>query len=457
MRPTRAACAALLSLACAPVAPASADTYTVHACQTPAGVAAPAAGWQGTRAGSAEATNGCAPGGLGVALVGTGPWDGGTGANQQFAAPADTRIVRVRMRRTTAGLAPSGGQALGYYLRADARVLEGCAPGPGSDCVGDLVGDVDAAGLDAAIVRFNAGCGAFFPDLCGGGALRVDAAAAAVTLRDTLPPTVSNLRVTDGAGTSTRLNVGFDATDRGGGVYRRLVKVDGKLHTAEAVPGTTCTDAAPGDVDAYQFVAPVPCPTIANGLGVTVDLAALQPVGEHVVEVLVEDAAGNATTVYGPATLPRLNAESVGGNIAGTGVAGASGNAAAVTAALGARVHAYFQANRKRTLATRYGRRVVVRGNLRDAKGRAVVGARLDVYHRVGARHKLVKTGLKTRKGGRFTVILPLNIGTRSIQFAYRALRPGRITSKATLKLTVRDGAGKLVTKPVGSGKGPSF
>ncbi|MFA9273147.1 MAG: hypothetical protein ACEQSX_20895, partial [Baekduiaceae bacterium] len=117
MRLTRAASAASLMLALAPAATAHADTYSVHACKTPAGVVAPAAGWQGTKAGSAEATNGCAPTGLGVALVGTGPWDGGTGANQQCAAPPGTGIVRGRMRRTTRGVAPSGGQALGYYLR----------------------------------------------------------------------------------------------------------------------------------------------------------------------------------------------------------------------------------------------------------------------------------------------------------------------------------------------------
>lgn len=446
MRLTRAAFAASLTLALAPVATVHADTYAVHACKTPAGVAAPAAGWQGTKAGSAEATNGCAPTGLGVALIGTGPWDGGTGANQQFAAPADTRIVRVRMQRATRGLAPSGGQALGYYLRADGRVLEGCAPGPGSTCVGDLSGEVDAAGLDAALVRFNAGCGAFFPDICGGAALRVDATDATVTLRDTLPPTVGNIRVSDNDGASTKVSVGFDAADRGGGVYRKLVKVDGQLHSAEPIPGDTCTDAAPADADPYQFIAPVPCPTVANGLGTTVDVGKL-PAGEHVVEVLVEDAAGNATTVYGPATLPRLNAETV---------SGAGSQAAAVQAALGARVHVYFQKNKKRSYTSRYGRRVVVRGNLRDAKKRPVVGARLDVYHVVGGKRRLVKTGLKSRKGGRITLILPMNISTRKIQFAYRALRPGPITHSQTLTLRVRDGQGRLVTKPRG-GRGPSY
>lgn len=446
MRLTRAALAALPTCALALSGTAHADTYTVYACQTPAGAAAPAAGWQGARAGGAEATNGCAPSGLGVALVGAGPWDGGTGANQQFAAPADTRITRIRLRRTTRGLAPSGGQALGYYLRADGRVLEGCAPGPGSACVGDLSGDVDAGGLDAGVVRFNAGCGAFFPDVCGGAPLRVDAAHAAVTLRDTLPPAVSNVRVSDTDGASTKVTVAFDAADRGGGVHRLLVKVDGRLASAQPVAGETCADADPADADPYQFLVPVPCPLSVSGLSTTVDVGRL-PAGEHVVEVLAEDAAGNTTPVYGPATLPRLNADRV---------AGAGTQQQAVKAALGARVHVYFQANGKRAYTSRYGRRVVVRGNLLDARRRPVVGARLDVYHIVDGRRRLAKTGLKSRAGGRITLILPMNVGTRRIQFAYRALRPGPITHSRTLDLTVRDGQGRLVTKPLDA-KGPKY
>lgn len=447
MRLPRAAVAALPLLALALPASASADSYSVHACLTPAGAAAPAAGWQGTKAGSAEATNGCAPTGLGVALIGGGPWDGGTGANQQFAAPADTRITRVRMRRTTQGLAPSGGQALGYYLRADGRVLEGCAPGPGSDCVGDLTGEVDAAGLDAGLIRFNAGCGAFFPDICGGAPLRVDVASAAVTLRDTIAPVVGNVRVSDTTGGSTRVSVGFDAADQGGGVYRRLVKVDGKLFSAEPVPGDTCTDAAPADADPYQFIAPVPCPTLANGLGAAVDLAALPP-GEHVVEVQVEDAAGNATTVFGPQTLPRLNAENI---------PGITSQGSTVQAARKGRVYAYFAKNRKRKYTSRYGRRVVIRGNLRDHKKRPIVGARLDVYHLLdGGKKRLLKTGLKSRKGGRITLILPMNVSTRKIQIAYRALRPGPITGRRTLTLRVRDKKGRLVTKSRDR-KGPRY
>ena len=71
------------------------------------------------------------------------------------------------------------------------------------------------------------------------------------------------------------------------------------------------------------------------------------------------------------------------------------------------------------------------------------MSARLDVYHLLahGKRKRLGKTGLKTRERGKFTLILPLNVDTRRIEFAYRALRPGKVTSRKILHLTVmRDG-----------------
>jgi len=49
---------------------------------------------------------------------------------------------------------------------------------------------------------------------------------------------------------------------------------------------------------------------------------------------------------------------------------------------------------------------------------------------------RLVKT-LKSRKRGKMTLILPLNVGRRTIEYAYRALRPGPITSRVRLRLTV--------------------
>jgi len=52
-------------------------------------------------------------------------------------------------------------------------------------------------------------------------------------------------------------------------------------------------------------------------------------------------------------------------------------------------------------------------------------------------RRRVVKTALKTRAHSNLTLILPLNVDTRRPEFAYRALRPGPITSRLMLHLTV--------------------
>ena len=56
---------------------------------------------------------------------------------------------------------------------------------------------------------------------------------------------------------------------------------------------------------------------------------------------------------------------------------------------------------------------------------------------------RIVVTGLKSRARGRLTLILPNNVDTRTIEFAYRALRSGPITSRQRLRLTVRTRSGR--------------
>ena len=102
----------------------------------------------------------------------------------------------------------------------------------------------------------------------------------------------------------------------------------------------------------------------------------------------------------------------------------------------------FFAANREREYTTRIGRRVVTRGFLRDSKGRGIRGAEVEVYHYVAGRPRLLKTGLRSRRAGRLTLILPLNLfgdarGRRRIAFYYRASVPGSITSRANLYLTI--------------------
>ena len=107
----------------------------------------------------------------------------------------------------------------------------------------------------------------------------------------------------------------------------------------------------------------------------------------------------------------------------------------------------YFTANHKRSLTSRLGRRQVVRGRIVNCSGHSIVRARIDVIHVLkNGKRKLVKTGLRSRDGGKLTLILPLNLKTRDLRFEYRGnLLSTRVTSRSTLHITVRNRHGKLV------------
>ena len=311
-------------------------------------------------------------------------------------------------------------------------------------------GPLDAVGLDAASVLFSFGCGADDPNQCtmvNGQTPSATITDPQVVLRDPAAPTVTSKTVTDTGETSGRVRLTYAAADVGGGVYRTVVRVDGKVVGQDPVGGA-CADINPSDDDPYEFGQPAPCPATATR-GVDFDVLKL-PLAEHAVEVDVEDAGGNVTPVYGPVVLPKANGTVAGGSPGTGGGSGPGVGGASTTPASGkdARLDTWFVTNHKRSFTNRYGNRVVVRGLLRTKAKKAVGSARLDVYHEVGGKlRRLGKTGLKTRPDGRLTLILPLNLDTRRIVLAYRAFRPGPITSRNTLKLTVRDKHGKLVRR----------
>jgi len=107
----------------------------------------------------------------------------------------------------------------------------------------------------------------------------------------------------------------------------------------------------------------------------------------------------------------------------------------------------YFTANHKRSLTSRLGKRQVVRGRIVNCAGHSIVRARIDVIHVLkNGKRKLVKTGLRSRDGGKLTLILPLNLKTRDLRFEYRGnLLSTRVTSRSTLHIMVRNRKGKLV------------
>jgi len=411
---------------------ASAENYLVTSCTEPLGGRNAAAGWVATTTPGGTTSNTCASGGaLRAEILGATP-PGTASAKWSFTAPPATRIVRALGNRVTFGFSPSN-QALdvSYILQTQDSVLERCDLGQNSSCVANLVAPLDKQGLngtrlDMRVLCANVGLTCSRP-------AGVNATHLWPVLEDASPPAVANTSVLDDGEVSGTLRARFDAGDLGGGVYRALVKVDGRITQAVPLGPPPCTDVNPRDADPYQFNVPVPCPASVTGAIVAVDVKVLPP-GPHGVEIAVEDAAGNQKTVFGPIEFPKPNV--------------ASGSAAERAAALTGRLRMWFVKSRtktRRTYTSRFGTRVVTRGRLRSRRGRGIVGARIDVYHiRTDGRRRLVKTGLKSRAGGALTLILPNNVDTRTLEFAYRALRPGPITSRHRLRLTVRTKSGRI-------------
>jgi hypothetical protein len=406
---------------------ASADTYTVFSCKGPTGTPNAATGWANPLppSGEGRTVNACPSAGTLSALLDSPTPTGGASASWSFAAPTDTRIVRFAAHRKTTGVSPPSPQSkdVSYILETDKVNLELCDVSSTSSCVADLTDPIDKQGLDGSFVQFrvlctNAGSTCTRP-------LRADFDNIQVGLKDVLAPAVSAVKVLDSGDRSGVLTVGFSAGDRGGGVYRAVVRVDGQPAIVQGLGDANCSDANPADADPYQFLTPVPCPLAVNGAVIKVDYRKLSA-GPHGVEIDVEDAAGNSTAVFGPIQFPRPNAEN------------APSTPAAVKRLLNARLRMWFVKNRTKRFTSVYGKRVVTRGILRDRAGKPVRGARIDVYHRLrSGKRRLLKTGLKTRADGRLTLILPLNLDTRGIEYDYRALRPGKITSRQILRLTV--------------------
>ncbi len=410
---------------------AATGTYSVLSCSDPTGTLNPATGWAATPAatGSGLATNSCLANGTLAALLNSPTPGGDSSASWQFTAPSNTRIVRLAAQRSTQGIIKGTTPTdVEYVLATDAGTLESCLVSDTSSCVGDLSGAIDKQGLDAGVVGFRVLC-TNAGSICGR-SLRTDFKSIQVGLKDPSPPAVTNVQVLDNGDASGILSTVFSANDTGGGIYRALVKVDGQPFRAQPLSVAPCLDAVPTDADPYQFVQPVPCPLSVTGANVKVDYRDLGT-GPHAVEIDVEDAAGNPTAVYGPVQFPKLNVEVQSNS--------ESNNPQAIRSIIHGKVRMWFVKDLTHTHTSRFGTRVVTRGVLRDDRGKGIQGARIDVIHILhdGSR-RILKTGLKSREGGRLTLILPLNLDTRKLEFDYRALRPGPITSKVTLKLTVK-------------------
>lgn len=112
------------------------------------------------------------------------------------------------------------------------------------------------------------------------------------------------------------------------------------------------------------------------------------------------------------------------------------------------RVSMRFVRGGRNRLTNTIGTRVVTRGRLVScgSNPRPIVGARIDVIHVLPDGRRLRKTGLRSRGDGRLTLILPNDLRTRRIEYAYRPdLTTTRVSSRVILRLTVRNRRGLVI------------
>jgi hypothetical protein len=189
----------------------------------------------------------------------------------------------------------------------------------------------------------------------------------------------------------------------------------------------------------------------ASGLTVNaLHIRVLNAAGTPVLDVVAGQAhVGSSGDVCNPAGQVAGSAGSAGNGKGGTSGSANSGALLANGVRGGSCGHLtmYFTKNHKRSMTNRYGRRAVVRGRIVNCAGKSIVRARIDVIHVLkNGKRKLIKTGLRSREGGKLTLILPMNVKTRDLRFEYRGnLLSSKVTSASTLHIKVRNRKGKLL------------
>ena len=406
---------------------ASAGTYRVYSCVAPSGGAAPVGdssyGWQPSpraQAASLSLVNSCASGqGLTARLAAPGSVPLGAGGQWIFMPPPETSIAGFDL--TWSGTAANGGEST--ISRSD-------QPDPTyerrytSTFASERVVE-NNLGLSHLLVLVA--CSFANPCPAGPDLATYRMTESTMTLRDNTAPTAANVSGDLVASPEWRgpMSLAFSAADTGSGVYRIIVSVDGQDALGVVVDANDgrCADADATNADAHEFLWPVPCKASAAPQ-LAVDTGGL-PLGAHAVSLLLEDAAGNRTPIYGPV------AKTILAPPAGRG----EGNGTPASDA------ARFTGRRNRSVTTSFAhRRLRVRGRLVGPDGKPIAGARVDVLsqlHRAGSRFRDIGHARTNRRGG-FSFKAPPG-ASRTLRFGYRShLGDGAFTATLDVLQRVR-------------------
>ena len=266
---------------------------------------APSDGWTpGTNGASYEGASGCSSGGVMSAWL-TGQHNYGDTAAMTFSSPPGTTIGAFSLWRSmySGGYQPYGAPvtSISYdQTPIDVNSQAYGSPEPeGSATQQSLVG---AQGLDAHTITISAACGGGPGGVCPAGnpTAQINIYGGDIELNDPVAPTVSGVSgtLTQGGTLSGQQTIIFAAADQGSGVYSAALLIDGSPVTSGIVNtnGGRCIPMRTAPDGALVFAYVVPCPSSTSG-ALTVNTEQISG-GRHQAELVVSDAAGNATVAW---------------------------------------------------------------------------------------------------------------------------------------------------------------
>jgi hypothetical protein len=439
---------------------ASAGTYTVLSCRDRTGAPTPSSdasgGWTAGNSGQVglASIDRCGNPGGDLSAVVSGPWSYPVGARAwwRFQPPQGTIIESYAVRYAAytrrwdgrnQGVVDVFGSASGYTVR-----IEGAGSTPPSW--------VHASGLHDGYLQFHAQCDGpvGFPN-CDPDQVHAEVHVdrSEITLADTQPPSAgpaTGSAVASPVWQGTEL-FAFPVADQGGGVYQAILEVDGATVLSRTIDDWSgrCVDTTAGE---RVFGYPQPCPGSTDAV-VPVDANAL-PAGEHDVTLRVSDAAGNLRTVYSARKTIVAPPHRIGPGSDPAERGAANGENASDKARLSVR----WAKTKRGSLIAPYGRRNVIRGRLTTAAGAGIRSAKIELVTAIDGRRAaaLDKGGARTRRDGRFTLILPRNVSSRALTLRYRSHLNDTVSiAEAALRLKVRAGV-KLRVAPHTATRGRS-
>jgi len=410
------------------VAPAWAGKYQVYSCRTPTGGVAPADGWTGTQTGAgAVALNSCLQGGSLLAALERHPGRAVDEANAtwEFAPPAGDRLIAATLWRAGDALGGSTSGATDLLLLGGAESpFEECDPFSGCSRVGEQNAPLSSEN-EVVVHAAHLGGNLYATATCqgiegpcaetgadaNGYAAAIYLYAADLVLEQQAGPSVSGVggELASASTVDDSAPISFAASDPLSGIFQVVFSIDGQVvdTTIPSENGGRCRPYGETGEGVWAFLFVQPCPRSLS-VQVALDTTKISN-GTHHLAVSVLDAAGNPAPV-----LERQI------TVHNTGIGPPNGTNATAQAALSVR---WSTSPKKTRLLVPFGRPAKVEGLLTTAAGVPIAGATIDVSAQPAATggKAAAMPGARTNSSGRFTVVVPGGVSSRTLRFGYRS------------------------------------